>query len=283
MAASSWRSLEAAELEREYAPSSMVASLAAELRAYATESALTRAAHPPLELRYGPGPGELLDLFLPDRVRGPAPLLVFVHGGYWQELGKQDASFPARAVLARGAAYAAIGYPLAPAATLAQITSAVHRAVAWLHRHAPAYGIDPGRVQLAGSSAGAHPAAEVLLRGEVPLRAVTLLSGVYDLRPLVATTVNAPLGLTEREAWRLSPMAHVGRVPSRVTVAWGEIETGEFVAQSRDFAAALGAAGNQVRTCELAGLNHFDNVFALTDPATPVGAATLSVLEESPR
>ncbi|MFC0864751.1 alpha/beta hydrolase [Sphaerimonospora cavernae] len=274
----SWQSLDAADLEREYTPSSVIDSLAAELEAYATASARTRSAHPPVELRYGPGPGELLDLFLPE-TPGPAPLLIFVHGGYWQELGKEDAGFPADAVLARGAAYASVGYPLAPAASVAQITDAVCRAVSWLHGHAPAYGIDPERIQLAGSSAGAHLAACVLLHGRVPLRAVTLLSGVYDLRPLVTTTVNDPLGLTEREAWRLSPMNRVRCTAARVAVAWGEIETSEFVAQSRDFAAAMAAAGNRVEAYELAGLNHFDNVFALTDPATPVGASTLSLLE----
>ncbi|MEV0588121.1 alpha/beta hydrolase [Nonomuraea sp. NPDC050310] len=287
MGAPSWQSLSVAELEREYTPSSMVASLAAELRVYAAASARTQAAHSPIELRYGPGPGELLDLYLPDlptdRPAAQVPLLAFVHGGYWQELGKHDAAFPAAPVLARGAAYASIGYPLAPAASLAQIVDAVRRAVAWLHRHAPEHGIDPARIQLAGSSAGAHLAAEVLLHGRVPLRALTLLSGVYDLRPLVPTTVNHALGLTAEQAWELSPIRRVRQAGPPVLVAWGEIETAQFVAQSRAFAAALAAAGTPVQTWELAGLNHFDNVFALTDPATPVGAATLSVLEEIPR
>ncbi|NUR83604.1 MAG: alpha/beta hydrolase fold domain-containing protein, partial [Nonomuraea sp.] len=153
------------------------------------------------------------------------------------------------------------------------IAGSVRRAVTWLHAHAAEHGVDPARIHLAGSSAGAHLAALTLLRGEVPIRSATLLSGVYDLRPLVGTTVNAPLGLTDAEAWRLSPLRQVRRSAARLVVAWGEIETAAFKAQSRAFAAAMEAAGTRVETRELPGLNHFDNVFTLTDPAT------LSLLE----
>jgi arylformamidase len=97
-----------------------------------------------------------------------------------------------------------------------------------------------------------------------------LLSGVYDLRPLVPTYVNRPLGLDDARAWALSPLSDdVSRVGPAL-LAWGENETASFVAQSRTFAAAL---GGRAETLEAPGRNHFDVVFDLGDPATPLGAA----------
>lgn len=273
-----WRALDQRTREREYSPSSTVASLSRELVAYAMSSARARAAHPPREIAYGAAPAERLDLFVPTRP-GLSPLLVFIHGGYWQELGKSDASFLAPALLERGAAYAAVGYPLAPRARLGEIVGAVSRALDWLSAHAAEHGIDRTKIHLAGSSAGACLAAELLLRSAVPVASATLLSGIYDLRPLVGTSVNDALGLDEDTAWEVSPARSVHAVPAPIRVAWGAIETAEFKRQGNAFADALAGSGCRVRRHELAGRNHFDNVFALTDPDTDFGRETLAALE----
>ncbi len=281
-----WRALPPAELAREYSPSSMVASIDAELGVYAAASAAARARHPHTEHAYGPGASQRLDLFHPGRVSlpGPVPVLVFVHGGYWQAESKERACGAAPDVLAAGAAYVAVEYTLAPAASLAQIVAECRAALAWLVAHAAELGIDPARIHLAGSSAGAHLAALLALGGDAgpgaTIRSATLLSGVYDLRPLVATYVNEPLGLDEPTAWELSPLARVRASDVALVVTCAEYETAEFKRQSREFAAAWEARGNRVDVVpDVPGRNHFDLPLDLADPATGLGRAVRGLLD----
>ncbi|BAJ29520.1 MULTISPECIES: alpha/beta hydrolase [Kitasatospora] len=276
-----YRGFDQRELDREYSPSSKVADLGAEIAAYAEQS---RRAHRELsghrELRYGPQAPELIDYFpAAGRAEGAGtPLHVFVHGGYWQELGKEDAAFPALDFVPRGTAFAAVGYGLAPRWPVERIAGQVVAAVRWLLDHAAELGADPARVVLGGSSAGAHLAARALLdpavRGRV--RGAALLSGVYDLEPISLSYVNRPLGLDADRARRLSPL-HAGAAALTglppVVLALGEHETGEFGRQGAEFAAALRAAGVPVRELLAAGRNHFDLVFDLGRPDTALGAA----------
>src|SRR5215475_14355595 len=116
--------------DRAYLPGRSVPSVQPYLEEYARRSALARRVLPWREVRYGPDPAERLHFF-PAGGEG-APLVVFVHGGYWQELTELDSSFAAREVVAAGAAYAAVGYGLAPRVRLAEIVGMVRRAVWWL-------------------------------------------------------------------------------------------------------------------------------------------------------
>ncbi|MGX7825921.1 alpha/beta hydrolase [Actinokineospora sp. 24-640] len=261
-----WDELPPAELEREYSPSSRVPALAAELERYARESALARTCLPWWDLGdadfFPAGPG--------------SPLLVFVHGGYWQQLGKSDASFPALGLVPRGISYAAIGYGLAPAHRMDEIVSMVRRSTARLCSRAGSLGCSPEAVVLAGSSAGAHLAAMSLITGGLPLRGGVLLSGVYDLEPLLRTGVNDAIGMDQDEAARNSPIRHLpARLPPLV-LALGEHETTEFTRQHRDFHRAL--RGNQVTELRARGRNHFDICFDLADPTTALGAAVTTLL-----
>src|SRR6478609_2266041 len=262
-----YRGFDQRELDREYSPSSEVADFDAELRAYAVESGRARRELPGYrELRYGPDAPELIDFF--PAARTGAPLHVFVHGGFWQELGKEDSDFPALDLVPLGTAFAAVGYGLAPHWTVERIAEQVTSAVRWLVDHAAELGADPERIVLSGSSAGAHLAATALLderlRGRI--RGAALLSGVYDLEPVALSYVNQPLGLDPVRAAALSPLhagadALAGLPP--VVLALGEHETDEFGRQQAQFAEALREAGVPVHELLVGGRNHFDLVFDL--------------------
>ncbi|MEV4439149.1 alpha/beta hydrolase [Streptomyces sp. NPDC049577] len=269
-----------AALDRQYSPSSCVADLTVFLDAYATRSARVRATLPVRRgLRYGPAPCERLDFF-PARVPD-APLVVFVHGGYWQELSRNDSSFPAEGLVPAGAAFAALDYGLAPAHRLDEIVAQVRRATAWLLDHADRLGVDGRRVHLAGSSAGAHLVLMTLLAdglpdGRDPARATAgavLLSGVYDLEPVRLTYVNEPLGLDAEAARRLSPLHHLpDRLPPLI-VARGGAETEEFARQHDELVAAVTGRAARVTDLVVGHRNHFDLPFDLADPRSEVGAA----------
>lgn len=200
-----------------------------------------------------------------------APLMIFLHGGYWQALTAADSLFPASDLARLGWAFAAVEYPLAPAASIDTMIAECTRALRLLAARRR------DRTVLVGHSAGAHLAAMIALAQRPPMviDTVVLVSGIYDLRPIVATTINQPLGLDDARATRLSPMFLPAQPHPHVVVAWGEVETEAFATQSRDYATHLAAAGSTVATLECVGRNHFDIVFDLAEPSTPLGALVL--------
>jgi arylformamidase len=271
------------EREREYSPSSCIGGNYQPLiQAYAQQSRAARSATPGrLGLAYGRGASQRLDLFVPAPALGAAPpLLVFIHGGYWQELSKEDSAFPANHCVQQGWAFAALDYTLAPHATVAQMVAECRDALAWLHGNAANLGIDARRIVVAGSSAGAHLAAMAALPQPrvAGVKACVLVSGIYALEPLVGTSINAALGLTRESARQVSPalLSLQGFPPS--VVCWGEVETAEFKRQSRDFAAQLERAGTACETFEVPQRNHFDVILDLADPATRLGRAVAAAV-----
>ncbi|MGI5347066.1 alpha/beta hydrolase [Streptomyces sp. CA-250714] len=269
------------ELDREYSPSSVVPSLRACLDAYADLSAAVRAEHRPLaDLCYGASPAARLDLFPVDG--GASALQVFVHGGYWQELTKEESAFAARDFIAAGTAFAAIDYGSAPAYSLDEIVTMVCEAVAWLHANAPRFGIDPRRIHLGGSSAGAHLVAMALTRETARLVAgAALLSGIYDLEPLRHTYVNDALGLDAEAALRNSPVHHLPRRLPPVVIARGGGETAEFIRQHNAMTALLRQRDTQVTEIVCPTRNHFDLPHDLGNPHTALGRAVLAQTRDS--
>ena len=288
---SPWRDFDEATREREYSPSSCIGgNYQAFVAAYSQRSAQARAATPGhLNLRYGPGAAQRLDLFVPPGAAGQRapPLLVFIHGGYWQELSKDDSSFAAPDCVRQGIAFAALDYTLAPAATVQHMVDECTQALTWLQAHAGAWGFDPQRMAVAGSSAGAHLAAMAAMSANPAaaragnrccVRAAVLVSGIYELEPLVGTSINGALALTAHTAQAVSPALQplAGFPPS--IVCWGAVETAEFKRQGQDFSTRLRAAGCRCDMFEVPARNHFDVIFDLVDPATVLGAATLTLM-----
>jgi arylformamidase len=206
---------------------------------YAATSANARAKYSPrLDVRYGPGPKETLDLFVP---AGPArATFVFLHGGYWRALDKGDFSFVAPPFLAQGIAVAVVNYDLCPDVGIATIVEECRRAIVWLVREGTAHDATGDRIVVAGHSAGGHLAAMLVgtdWRGaglaRDPITGGVSLSGVHDLAPLVLFSYNADLKLDDAEAARMSPVRMRPRSKAPLLLAVGADETSEFLRQTR--------------------------------------------------
>ena len=178
----------------------------------------------------------------------------------------------------RGFAFAAVDYTLAPQASVAQMVAECDEALTWLAHQAPRLGFDGQRIVLAGSSAGAHLAAMLALQTRQRVAAVVLVSGIYELEPLLGTCINDALNLSQDSAHALSPaLKSVQGFPPSI-VCWGEVETAEFKRQSRDFAAQLQAAAAPVQSFEVPGRNHFDVILDLADIKTPLGQHVVALM-----
>ncbi|ADI03332.1 hypothetical protein SBI_00211 [Streptomyces bingchenggensis BCW-1] len=274
-----YRGFSRADLDREYSPSSVVPSLPFYLNEYATLSAAAHNEHTPLtDLRYSASPEARLDLFPVEG--GASALEVFVHGGYWQDVTKEQSAFAAPDFVAEGIAFAALDYGLAPAYSLDEIVTMVCEAVAWLHANAPRFGIDPQRIHLSGSSAGAHLVAMALIRDDAQrIAGATLLSGIYDLEPLRHTYVNGALGLDADAALRNSPIHHLPERLPPIVIARGGGETGEFIRQ-HDTMAALLRRRNAVTELVCPTRNHFDLPYDLGNQHTALGKAVLTRIDD---
>ncbi len=282
-----WRTLSDTEREREYSPSSMVGGdISPFIAAYAARSAEARAAceasgNAIRKIRYGSAPSQTVDLVVPAPTEELTPLLVFLHGGYWQELSKHESFFAATDCLSHQVAFAAVDYTLAPHATLDQIVSECHEAVSVLRAEAEANRIDSAQIIVCGSSAGAHLAAMIGLGTPDGWRpaAVGLVSGIYELEPLLGTSINDALQLDLDSAHRHSPLfADLAGFPHAI-VAHGDNETSEFKRQSADLASALSRAGVANLLVEVPGRNHFDVILDLCDGETMLGTEMLRLID----
>ncbi|WP_282120892.1 alpha/beta hydrolase [Ruegeria atlantica] len=253
------------ELEREYAPSSMIGGdLTPYLDSYTALSAQHRARMDVKEnVAYGDSPAQVLDFF-PAKGAG-APLHVFVHGGYWQALSQRESAMMAPALIEAEQSFATLNYTLAPDARLDQMVNECRDALLWLAENAFNLGFDPSRITLSGHSAGAHlvamvmaTSADALARAGLRVRDVILISGVYDLEPISLTSVNDPLQLTPVEVHDLSPILHLPPPGPRYHVTVAERDTPEFIRQSRDYAEALRKGGHSVSFDLQKGMQHFD-------------------------
>jgi len=282
-----WPAMDVATREREYSPSSAVGgNIEPYLDAYRTASADARRRYAQaganmVELAYGPSAAQTIDLVVPRQGLGPQPvtLVVYIHGGYWQQLSK-DESHVAPSLVERGVGYAAVNYTLAPDASLDEIVDECRQAVRRLVQVSTQYGIDSERIIIVGSSAGAHLAVMVALRSPVRLGGLVLMSGIYDLEPLVSTSINDAVGMDIAAAHRNSPMRHdLSAIPSSV-VSWGGIETDEFKRQSKTFANQLASASRSVTLIEVGHCNHFDIIHEFGDGSSGLGAAVSALISK---
>ncbi|MCC7275593.1 MAG: alpha/beta hydrolase [Alphaproteobacteria bacterium] len=230
------------------------------------------------DLAYGDGLLETLDVY-PAAAPG-APVLLFIHGGYWQWRDKKDFVFLAEPWVAAGATVVMINYPLAPVAGMDEIVDACRRAVAWTAARISAMGGDPARIWVAGHSAGGHLTAEMLAtdwRGfgymSAPVAGGFALSGLYELEPIRLTYLNEVLGMDAETARRNSPALHPPASAPPLLAAVGGAETAEFHRQQAALATAWRGAGLDVETVAAPGRNHFTILDAFIDPGHAVHRA----------
>jgi arylformamidase len=256
---------------------------------WASASALARekSSHR-LDVPYGFGSNETLDIF--PCARAGAPVLVFVHGGYWRSLDKRDHSFVAPSFVQDGAMVVVPNYGLCPAVTIEDIAMQTARALAWTYRNAVAYGGDPERIVVVGHSAGGHLATMLLschwraLAGDLPARLVgsaLSISGLFDLEPLRHTPfLKGDLRLTPASVRRLSP----ARFPAPEGVLYATVgaqESDEFLRQNALIRAAWGPSA--VPVCEsIAGAHHLNVLHDFADPMGRLHGLTLQLLGLSP-
>jgi arylformamidase len=211
-----------------------------------------------LDVRYGEGPRCLLDIFpAGDR----APVLFFVHGGYWRALDKSYVSFIAEPFRRAGISVVMPGYDLVPAVRVGGIVDQIRAALAWVVEQ-----MAPKRIVVAGHSAGGQLAAMLALdqaaRGEGPIVGLMGVSGAFDLRPLLQTSINRDLMMSADEAVEASPLLRLARLPAGATLApllgvVGADETKGFKRWTADLVAGWRSHGGAASYCEMIGCNHF--------------------------
>jgi arylformamidase len=261
-----WRGLSAPELARAYAARSQVPDLQAVFEAWRARTASFVASqhHPALDLVYGPGPNETLDLFYPSGSRAvPPPLWIFIHGGFWQAMDKNLHGHFAAGMVAAGFAVAVPNYELAPAIDLAGIVDQMRRCTAFLHGRAEDFGIDPNAIHVSGHSAGGHLAAMLASDPRTGfVRSALPISGLFDLEPMSLLPMRRLLGLeTPRIVAELSPARRFRHGECMVEVAVGAGELPEFIRQSDELAALWGCPAAH----HVPARHHFDVVDELAD------------------
>lgn len=277
---SDWRKLPGDDLEAQYNPRRAVPDFEQHFETYKTRSAETRARiGGAFDLRYGPTPLQTYDLHEPAKANG-TPLVVLIHGGYWRGLDKSLHSFVAEPYLAAGAVVANINYDLCPAVTVDEIVRQVQACIAHLAREAPSFGADPARLHVMGHSAGAHLAAaafalpwDAAALGPRPQPAgFALVSGVYDLEPVLHITVNQDVRLDGAMAKRNSLLRQPLKTTARTLIAVGDAEPDAWIGQSEEFHAACRAAGTPANLMRIASANHFSILYAMADAKHPLTA-----------
>jgi arylformamidase len=230
-----------------------------------------------------------LDIFPPSaalKFKKKAPVLVFIHGGYWRSLDKSDHSFVAPPFTASGACVVVPNYPLCPVVTMEQLVLSQVQALAWVYRNIAQHGGDASRITVIGHSAGGHLAAMMLVcqwqsvASDLPVNLVRnalTLSGLHDLAPIMASPyLQDDLRLTPAQVQRCSP-AYFAAPGGELVALCGGDESDEFKRQNVLIQQVWGK--RCVRICqELAGLNHFTVLEALCMPGTPAHALALKLL-----
>lgn len=265
-----YRGMDRAALDDAYSNGKYVPGLDRIVQRWVADSAALRARLPGgRDIAYGKSGRETLDLFT-----GPAtaaPVLVFIHGGYWQSQVKENFSFVAGGPVQAGFQVVVLEYTLAPEARMARIVDEVRRGVAWVSGHAAEFGGDPGRIVVSGHSAGGHLTALCLdLPGVVGGLAI---SGLFDLQPIAMSGLNDALGMDREAVEQFSPQRHPGPAGVPLAVGVGSAERPELCRQSADFAALRQAAGLPTPVVGLPGHNHFSILDEFADTGILTAAA----------
>jgi arylformamidase len=239
---------------------------------------------------YGPTEIEKLDIY--KTTRPNAPIRIFVHGGAWRSGSAQNSAFPAEMFVTAGAHYVALDFVSVDKAggNLLTMADQVRRAVAWVFKNAASFGGDPNRMYLSGQSSGAHLAGVALVTDwqkdfAIPRDVVKgglLMSGMYDLKPVRLSKRSDYVKFTDEMEEALSTQRHLDKLNTPVIVAYGTLESPEFQRQTRDFCAAVKAAGMPAQLIVGEGYNHFELLETFGNPYGLIGRAALEQMKLAP-
>ena len=274
------------ESERGYNNRAAVPDYAKYFARWADESARVRSAlHCVVDARYGSRPKATMDLFPAGGRRG---LLFFIHGGYWRSLDKSEHSFVAEPFVEHGFDVAVINYELCPAVDIATIESECRSALQWVVKNGRQHGLNVDRIVIAGHSAGGHLTAVLLAtdwRGYGIDPSVIVggsgISGVYDLEPLLQTSINADLRLDEASARASSPVLSRPLIKRPLLISAGASETSEFVRQSQLLWDAWPEVRPRKKTAPMLveGVHHFSVLDCLADTSHPLFQETARLFD----
>lgn len=232
-----------------------------------------------LDVPYGADASETLDIFPVQRSNHQAPVLIFLHGGYWRSLDKSDHSFIAPAFVQAGVCVVVPNYALCPAVTVTHIGQQMARAVAWVQQHIVEWGGDPQRIVLVGHSAGGQLAALLLAQQSALVRAAVSISGLFDLEPLRHTPfLQEALQLTPDEVRACGPVHHPAPEGRPLWAVVGGCESDEFLRQTQLIQHTWGPSAVP-QAIALDGLNHFSILDSLVQTDAPLHRLVRQVLK----
>ena len=242
---------------------------------------------------YGNGEDETLDIF-PAKSGSKsgsesnfgAPVHIHIHGGRWTLFTKDEESFLAPTFVSAGAACVVPDFSNIPKVRIPEMVSQVKSAIAWTYRNAASFGGDPERIHLSSHSSGSHLAGVALLTDwekefGLPrdvVKSALLVSGMYDMRPVMLSARSSYVKLTDEEVLALSAILQPEKVHTPLTLVYGEKETPEFRRQPKAYAEVLAAAGKPVKVIEVPGVNHFEILRQLGEPGSEVARLALGML-----
>ena len=280
-----WRSYTQAELDRQYNSRGTVPDVSVYLNDYTARTSQAKAQLRCIDnLRYGGEADELLDIYPANQPH--APVMVYLHGGDWRTLSKEDSGFAAPSFVGKGAMLVVLDFTLVPYTTLPAMGAQVRKALGWLHKNVAAYGGDPQRIHIAGHSSGANLVGQLLMTDwqaghGAPadlIKSAVFISGLGDLEPVRLSFRNEKLHLTPEVATQVSLLKHQpGRV-CPMLVAVGQNETEDYRRQSRDLADHWRSQGNACELLELPGKHHFDAVLEWADPQSALFKASCALM-----
>ncbi len=284
-----WMELDQVELDAAYDQSAYAPLIGQILKRLASSSDTTRARlGAPKRFAYGPTPIEGLDLY-PAKTPN-APIFVNIHGGRWLFGNAKENGYAADLFGNAGANYIALDFIQADAAggDIRPMAEQVRRGIAWVYKNAASFGGDSKRFYVGGHSSGGHLCGVALVTDwqkdfGLPADMITgglLMSGMYDLKPArLSATRSAYIKFDDAMEQSLSSIRHIDMLRAPIIVTYGTNETPEFQRQSRDFAAAVKAAGKPVELIGAPDFNHFEMAESLGNPYGPNGLAALKLMK----
>jgi arylformamidase len=285
-----WNEMDQVELDAAYDQVFYAPLLRQVQQRRAANSALVRARlGAPTRVAYGPSEVEKLDIYRAKHAK--APTFVFIHGGAW--LGGEAKTYgdSAELFVNAGANYIVLDFIAIKEAggDLRGMADQVRRGVAWAYKNAASYDGDPDRLYIGGHSSGGHLCGVTLVTDwqkdfGLPadmIKGGLCMSGMFDMKPVRLSKRSSYVKFTDEMEQAMSSQRHLDLLRAPVVVTYGTEETPEFQRQSRDFAAAVKAAGKPVELIEAAGYNHFEIAESLGHPFGPNGRAALAMMKLS--